>query len=279
MENNWYLISGAWSDALIGYYNICKDVEQKGKSKANVVFYGIDLTVVKFLKQQEKIDRVSSLLIDDFDHYIEYLRLSKNDFADFMQKTGLINEIPDLISAHHLELNKSDCSVALQNPDLMESANYKAYQPYLVFHPYSCHSSFFTEHWPYWMAAIDWALETQNVKIFLTGQLMSEIDHRFKFPWLEHPNLMYLVDQTKSMFDVFNMVKYSQGVVTTSSGLSCWSRVLHKPTMVICNKVIKEKDPMKYEWIHSPQNTVFDFQLSWGDFKTEFETWHSKVKD
>jgi|694.fasta_scaffold55625_7 hypothetical protein len=275
--NDWYFVGGAWSDALIAYHDIELDLQlsqvNSKPAKANIVFYGLDLDIRNFFKAQTCIDQVSSLLISNFDEYVKYLDLSRENFSAFLKLTGLGDEIPLLKSAYALRRSNSIASVRMPNInkdclDFMESCG-----KFLVFHPFSCHSAYATDHWPFWMAALDWVLENFEIKVVLTGQLMSNTDHRFKFPWINHPKLINFVDQTKSMFDVLNLTRGAVGVVTTSGGLSCWSKVTQKPTMVVCNKTIKEKNPSKYAWIKNRHNLCFDYELTMDEFKSNFTEW------
>jgi hypothetical protein len=275
MQKKSYFIGGSWGDAILCYNNICKNLDELNLEKAYVIFYGLDFEVVKFLKLQDRIDKISVLSISEFDKYLEYLFLSKNNFSEFKKLTGLNNEIPDLVSAYSFNYKKEDIFVELPEIEPKWHHFYSTYKNYIVFNPFSCHSSSFTSHWPFWMDSLKWILDNFDIKVVLTGQMTSRVDETFKFPLIEHSNLINLVEKTSSMFDVFNIVNGSKGLITTSSGLSLWSYIFNKPTITICNKDFKEKHFKKYEWIKNENNSVFDYELTLEDFKLFFNNFYS----
>lgn len=287
MEEIWTFAQGGWGDIIASYGNTCKILDEKGLEKANVVFYGLDFDLVQFLKSQDRINKVSSLIISDPIVYFKYAVLASSDFPTFMEVTGLDKSVPNLLEAHinrfyNIE-NPTLChrnfSMKLPEDHINWEIFYDQHPDYLIFQPFSCHSCKYDSHWPHWMAALEWVLENYNKKIILIGQLVSEFDARFKFPWISHENLLNMVGQTKNMFDVLRIMAGSQGVVTTSNCLSMWSILNNKPSMVICNQYIKEKSLYYYNWIHHNPNTVFDFELSLEDFKTNFDSWFQKLKN
>lgn len=272
MESITYFISGTWGDALFEYNAMRKDMELKNIDQADIVYFGYDMDIYKLLKNQKKINKVYPFLISDNEQYLKYLDLSKNNFSEFLQVTNLGEQKPNMISANLLQTEQGQDWLVLP-PAKMD---WNAVERYLVFHPFSCQSCFMSDHWQYWMLAIDWILETYDVKIVMTGQLLSEFDKRYKFPWIEHNNLINLVDQTASMIDVFHLAQKACGVLTTSSALSTWSHVLGRPTLTVCNKKVKDNQ-VKYQRMQSSVNTVLDASTSFMDFKESFKAFYAQL--
>ena len=276
----WTLVNGAWGDTFACYGNICKLLEQRNLQKANVVYYGLDNEIVNFLKNQDKIDKVRILSISDPELFFKYAGLAASDFPAWMQITGLNKQIPDLIPTHisryyNIE-NPTQCNrtFKIQLPTAKNNwVNfYESCGPYILFQPFSCHSCTFDKHWPYWMECLEWSLEKTNKKIVLVGQLTSGSDHRFKFPWIEHPNLINLVGQTDSMIDVFHLMNNCDFCVTTTNALSMYSIIINKPSLVVCNQIIKERSLYYYNWIHHLPNSILEADASVREFKDCFRS-------
>ena len=283
MNEIWTLVCGAWGDALASYGNICKVLDEKGLQKANVVYYGLDKEVSKFLKHQKRIDKVMRLDISEPLVYFKYAGLAAGDFNSWMKITGLNEQIPDLIPTHinryyNIE-NPTDCNrdFEVQIPDADPELNLKQYEPYILFQPYSCHSCTFDKHWPHWMEALNWVLENVDGKVVLVGNLTSDFDQTFKFPWIEHPRLVNLVGSTTSMVDVFHLMNNANGVVTTSNALSIWSILTKKPALVVCNQIIKERSKYYYNWIHHEPNKVLEPTSTLLEIEKEFRDWFPAI--
>ena len=112
MQDIWCLVNGAWGDALACYGNICHYLDEKGLEKANVVFYGLDPDVSDFLKCQDRINKVSSLVISEPELFFKYAGLAAGDFSAFMKLTGLDQSVPDLVPTHISRYYN------IENPDL-----------------------------------------------------------------------------------------------------------------------------------------------------------------
>lgn len=285
MNNIWTLVNGAWGDFFACYGNICKVLNQRNISKANVVYYGLDPDVLRCIKIQDNINQVINLEISEPDLYFKYAGLAAGDFHTWTKITGLDKKIPDLIPTHisryyNIE-NPTECNrsfnLKLIEPTQSWEPFFSLYNSYIVVQPFSCHSCSFDKHWPYWVDAIYWLLDNCDKKIVLLGQLTSKIDHRFKFPWIEHPNLINLVDQTDSMFDVFKLVDRADCVISTSNALSMYSIITNKPSLVVCNQIIKENARYYYNWINHKPNKILDCDISLTEFKDSFKFFYAAL--
>jgi hypothetical protein len=279
MNEIWTLVNGAWGDFFACYGNICKILEQRNLDKSNVIYYGLDPDIKTALKKQNNVDKVVSLDISNPELYFKYAGLAACDFSEWLRVTGLDQQFPEIIPTHisryyNIE-NPTECNrifqINIPDPLLDWSPFFNLYNPYIIVQPFSCHSCTFDKHWPFWMEALEWILENTNKKVVLIGQLMSRMDHRFKFPWIEHPNLLNLVDQTPSMMDVYHLMNKASYVITTSNSLSMYSIITNKPSLVVCNQIIKEMANYYYNWIHYKPNHVLDCNVSLAEFKDCFK--------
>lgn len=277
MEEIWTTVHGGWGDAIANYGNIVAFLKESNQDKANVVFFGLDKEIIPFLKAQKHIDKVQHLKITSISEYPYYTTLAMCDFPVYTRITGLHDNFPNLVPTHisnfYLIENPKLCNrifnLELPPQKLEWESVLPLNEPFIVFQPFSCHSCVSDLHWPYWLEALNFILENISLKIVLIGEIKSNYDSRFLFPYVEHPNLVNLVGQTPNMSDVFHIVNKSVGVVSTSNGLSMYTVTNKKPNLVICNKIIKTSAFYYYNWIHHPPNIVFDCDLTLENFKIE----------
>lgn len=280
MKELWTTVHGGWGDAIASYGNIRALLTERQANQANVVFFGIDSDIITFLKSQKGIGKVRHLQITDKTQYYEYSVMGILDFPLFTRMTGLHDQIPDLIPTHisdfYQSKNQTVCNRyfdAVLPPPVFDWTEVLPKEPFILFQPYSCYSCKQSEHWPFWMEALDFVLNNTTLKVVLIGQLKSMYDDQFIFPWVEHRNLVNLVGQTSSMIDVFHIMAKAEGVISTSNGLSMWSIVTNKPSLVVCNQII-QNSPVKYyyNWINHSPNLLLDHE-------TEIDTFSLAAKN
>lgn len=281
MEETWSLVVGSWGDAFACYGNICKMLKDTGAEKTNVVYFGLNKEVLEFLKIQKGIDKVRHLVISESFNFFEYAGMAAGNFPLWMRVTGLVDQIPDLKPTHisryyNIEHPKEchrdfECVLPPCNVDWSTVLNG---EDFILFQPFSCHSCSFDKHWPHWMDALKWSLDYFREKVVLVGQLLSPSDRTFRFPWIEHPNLINLVDQTHNMTDVLHLMGMSKFVVTTSNALSMWSIISNKPAFVCANQIIKERAEYYWHWIHHRPNLVLYPVADLQDFEHEMKDWY-----
>jgi hypothetical protein len=286
MTDLWTTAHGGWGDCIASYGNIRALLRDKNQNEANVIFFGMDATIVEFLKAQKNIGKVRHLRISDPSEYYDYSLMGILDFPLFTRMTGLHDLYPDLIPTHISHFYQSenqtlcnrDFDVVLP-PSKLCWDEILPQEPFLLLQPYSCYSCKLFEHWPFWFDAIKFVIENSNLKVVLVGELNSIYDTSFQFPWIEHPNLINLVGQTPSMIDVFHIMAKSKGLITTSNGLSIWSIPSNKPSLVVCNKVIHSTPVMYYyNWINHKPNTVMRVESSLSDFVSEAEAFIKRIE-
>jgi hypothetical protein len=209
MNNNiWTLAVGAWGDSICAYGNMCRLLKEKNLEKCNVVYFGLDMNVCEFFKSQPNVDRVSSLDISEPSVIAKYIRLANEDFPEWMKITGLQDQLPDLapthISDYYQKQNPIDCyrDFEIVLPLCLGEWNsfFEDKKPYILFQPYSTNSCDYDMHWPHWGEALNWLLENTDKNIVLVGEMPpAGANKPVWFPFIEHPRLMNLVGQTKSM--------------------------------------------------------------------------------
>jgi|688.fasta_scaffold55625_5 hypothetical protein len=285
MNEIWTTVHGGWGDSLASYGNICALLREKKLDKANVVFFGMDTEVINFLNAQTCIHKVRHLKITNPTEYHKYIVMGVLDFPLFTRMTGLNALYPDLIPTHishfyqfeNQDLCNRDFSVVLP-PSKFDWTDILPHEPFLLMQPFSCHSCKQSQHWPHWIKAIDYVLKNTLLKVVLIGELKSMYDENFLFPWIEHPNLINLVGQTPSMIDVFHIMGKSIASITTSNGLSMWSIVSKKPSLVVCNQIINNTNvKYYYNWINHDPNTLLDTEASFEHFCIACDNFLQKV--
>lgn len=267
------LVTGSWGDVLASYGKICKYLKENNKDSIDVVYFGLDLYICDFLNLQPNINEVKQLLISEPAVYFKYNHMAAHDFEQFMQVTEMNEQIPDLIPMNvnksNLVENPTDCFREFSVTLLQVSNDLPDH--YVLFQPYSIRSCNYAEHWKYWMEALDYVLETSSIKVVLVGEIRSKFDVEFTFPFKEHPNLINLVGQTKSMMEVFNIAKNADQIITTSNCLSMFSAINKIPAIVVCNGLIEEKAQYYFNWINVGTNMVLDNKVSLEIFKQVYE--------
>jgi len=275
MKKIWTSVHGGWGDFLANYGNIRHSLKQHHADIADVVYFGLDKKLITFMKSQPDIGEVLHLEMSDHSDYWKYTVLAASDYELFKKVTGLNKSHPDLIPTHITNFynieNPTLCNrffdIVLTPPEL----NWNEVLPqeeFIVCQPYSCHSCPYNRHWPEWIEALNFLLDTSKFKVVLLGQIKSMYDGDFTFPYIEHPNLINLVGQTPSVIDLLNIVDRAEGIITTSNVLSMWSVVTKKPALVVCNEVIKTYAQYYYNWIHYDPNTVLDCSIKLSEFKS-----------
>lgn len=278
MKEIWTTIHGGWGDAICNYGNIRKALVDHQADLANVVFFGLDKELISFIKAQKQIGKVRHLEMSDNSQYWQFTTLAACDFQTYTKVTGLNEKYPEIIPTHIGNYYN------IQNPTLchryfdpvlpdpkFDWQEILPNEPFILFQPFSCHSCTFDLHWPHWIEALEFVLNNYKHKVVLIGQLTSQFDRAFSFPWIEHPNLINIVGQTPNMIDVYHIMAKAAFVITTSNALSMWSVVSNKPALVVCNKAIANVAKYYYNWIQHEPNVVLECTSTLSEFCSSFD--------
>lgn len=291
MKELWTTVHGGWGDAIASYGNIRALLAEKNADKANVVFFGIDTDIILFLKAQKNIGKVRHLQIHDKSEYYDYSVMGILDFPLFTRMTGLHDQFPELIPTHISDFYQSknpnlchryfDVNTPLSNSSLCElnsSLCELPKEPFVLMQPFSCYSCKQKDHWTYWLDALSYVLDNCSHKVVLVGQSRSLYDVDYKFPNIEHTNLINLVGKTSSMIEVLHIMNQATCVLSTSNALSMWSIVTRKPALIVCNQIIDNSVVRYYyNWINHEPNLLLNSNTALSEFKTSFLAFEKRI--
>lgn len=267
----WTIVMSNWGDSIACYGNICHLMEKEKLEKINIVYFGLEGQITEFLKHQKYTGRYLTVVPQDPRAYLKLSReICETDIKieDWFLKLG-ISHIIDIgdVKETHVNLALHNNPIAHRYPMILPNeyenrwkniiTGFKREKTILI-QPFSFDSTWFHEHWNYWIPAIELMVE-QGYRIILVGS-----DKKFLGSF-HGPKVLNLVGETQSMLDVFAIANYCDGIITTSNSLSMWSALTNKPTLVMKNKTI---DKVKYflNWINYGSNTIMQSNTSLDDF-------------
>lgn len=281
-KDYWLTAFGSWGDCIASYGNICRFLNSREKDKANVVYFGMDENIVRFLKAQDRIDKVRHLKVNDPNAYRLYQFMAMADFDRFTEETGLADELPNIFPTHLTEhaltgMIHREMTVNLPDAQANWAGFLKPHGPFVLVQPWSVQSCTMLNHWPHWTEAITRIADESDLKVVLVGQIRNACDPDYVFPWIDHPNVLNLVGQTPSMIDVLHLARLATGVVTTSNCLSLFSVPENKATLVACHQLLKTKGAYFHTWISVEPNTVLESDTTLDEFVEVFKRWRSDL--
>jgi hypothetical protein len=261
----WTTAVGAWGDTLCAYGNICKLLKERNEEKANIVFFGLDQNVCEFLKVQDKIAKVEWLKCEPPFVIGKYIKMAYDDPEGWHKFTGVKDAIPEIHFTHlHNQEPYRDFDCALPS----SGADWKQFladkEPYTLFQPYSTQSCDYADHWPHWKEALKFIVDNTDSNVVIVGEMPEKLEEVFDVDLFEHPQVTCLLGQTKSMIDVLHIASGADMVVTTCNAIAYWSIIKKKPSMVCCNKIIKDATPYYYKWLNH-RNNFFDYESKMDD--------------
>jgi len=233
--------------------------------RCNTLYFGLEDQIVEFLKHQDFLKEIWYLKPEK-DSYDALLPLAYYNFPLWLAKTGIDSKLRNVVGTHVNSdlIWNNDPLACYRDFDLnIPESSWNIEGPFLLFQPYSVQSCAADLHWRCWIDAIKWISDHTEWKIVVVGK------EEFPTP----SRVINLVGKTKSMLDVFSLALQSKGIITTSNALSMWSILKKKPSLVVCNKIIKEKTPYYYNWVRSEPNTVLESDITLQQFVNEFDKW------
>jgi len=250
---SYFTAIGSWGDVLACLGNIYFT----NPETINIIYFGFDPNIKNFLEIQPKVREVVHIIPKNDTHFLRLTTLASMK-ADLNQ----LFKIEGKIIATHVDHD------ALPNRNFQCNIS-KTYEKNnkILFQPYSLQSNRLDEHWPFWMDALNWLLEEND--IILTGN--SKSHQLFKneplpeFP--THPRLTNLIDQTDSMEDVFALAEACKFVITTNNCLASWTAMKEIPALIMHTKRV---NPYFYRWINCGQNIILPNETTLEEFKAKF---------
>lgn len=277
---DWVLFNrGGWGDVFIDYAYVCQF-----KDKFNVLFYGYDEYIPKFLKLQDNIEEVRHITPKTPIEYNNALVMASMD-----EEGEWIEEIKDEANIKEITVISSDRlnhtirKINFKYP----KKEFKVERPSLLFNPYSFQSVTHSDHAPLIPEILVWLVDQTDWNIILIGQ--EKFYHSYlgeqSFPLNitdEHKNLQNLVGKTESMMDVFHIAKQCEGIITTSNCLSIWSILASKPALVLMNKLCTYTADRKVlefhrNWIDYKPNTMLNYDCNPQQFMETFRKWEKTL--
>jgi len=281
------VVIGAWGDAIASYAHISLVTTLTPIKKVQVIYYGLDPTIIDFFRIQDNIEKAIYIKPKNKDEYIEIAKESGNtNKMDWLHKIYQDVDLSSVIPTHLNAFNKTQ-GIYIRNFDYtLPKTQFNILPHSILFNPYSMQSVPLRGHWHYIPDALDWLLAETDWNIVLIGQ---EKYHHAKhgdmeFPlFVKHDRVLNLVGKTNSMVDVFAACEKCDGILTTSNSLSMWSIVAKKPAIVFLNGMLDnplEGTSFHYfkKWIDIEPNTFIRFGDDLPTFKKVFLLWQQQLK-
>jgi len=279
---DWVIFNrGGWGDVFIDYAHICQS-----RDIFNVLFYGYDKYIPKFLMHQDNISEVYHIIPKTPKDYSDGMIRSIQEPEKWSKE--LKSQCPQIegeLSTVQGRLDKNTRKIGLNYP----ISKFKVDKPSLLFNPYSIQSLMFSDHCPLLPEIFVWLIDQTKWNIILTGQ--KTFNHSYlgeqPFPLKitdedEVDNFQNLVGETESMVDVFHIASQCEGIITTSNCLSLWSIMTNKPALVVMNKHLSNPGDRKAfnfhrNWIEHEPNTLVDYNCTPNEFMETFKKWEKTL--
>ncbi len=272
-----------WGDIFVDYANVCLL-----KNKVNVLFYGYDKYIPKFLKHQDNIGEVRHVVPETAVDYAKAAALSRK--PEWLWE--ICNQTyPKLDHKKFLMIHTNRMDQTIREIDLkLPKREFQVDKPSLLFNPYSIQSLMFSNHCPLIPEIFTWLIDQTDWNIILTGQ---KIFHHAYFGEQPFPlkisneeevnNLQNLVGETESMIDVLHIANQCEGIITTSNCLAHWSIITNKPAIVLMNDMMTNPGNRKAlqfyrNWIEHKPNTLLTHDCTPDQFMEAFKEkgWEKK---
>lgn len=273
----WVVINrNGWGDMFVDYANICLL-----NRKVNVIFYGYDKYIAKFLEYQDNIGEVRHIIPESREDYAFKLPIECLE-KEWLQKICNLTE-PKLDPRKFLMTHTERLTRTIRDIDLkVPPRNFKIDKPSLLFNPYSIQSLMYSNHCPLIPDVFVWLVDQTDWNIVLIGQ--KTFNHCYfgeqPFPLKinnedEADNLQNLVGETESLIDVLHIANQCEGIITTSNALAHWSIITNKPAIVLMNDVMTnpgERKALKFyrNWIEHEPNTLLEYTCTPDQFMEAF---------
>jgi hypothetical protein len=276
---------GAWGDVFTSLTLI--ERLKSRVSKVDILYYGFDVEIAKFLEHQENIDSVIHVLPKSHDDYHKILDEAAQDKLDWIEAISDIKLMDRKILPTHLRYSSMIPELIFRKFSYKLPKIEQSYpKPCILLNPVSFHSCRFEEHWPFIPNAIEFLIKESGWNFILIGQ--EKTRHCLKgeywdYPYqINMPNVVNLVGQTESMAQVLAIAELCDGIITTSNCLSMWSILSNKPAIVWLNSKLTHPFAVGHfyyrEWITSKPNSIVSFDDDFATFMKVYEEWNRNLK-
>jgi len=246
----WCTAFGHWGDIFMCVGVMKAMMAATGQEKINILYVGPDLNIVDWLLLQPFTGEVIGIKSDNGDFYKKFWYATSRPDSEPMAWLGMLWEqyrgLPsaDAFTQTHINsqwfetrtglpaqlwhdgiIPQKDATAAGQ---LMQKVLPIKPKTLIHLHPISDWSESVNNHWPHWLAAIEWLIDKTPHTYLLTGL------HPIMF-LPKSPRLVNLIGKTKSNLEVLTISNFCEGVITTPNNLAHWSVIQRQKCLCVGN--------------------------------------------
>jgi len=240
LKPSWATVAGAWGDVFCCVGKIRAMMADKEMESIGVIFYGKDPKIADWLRAQPWCREVLAIIEPDKKEMERvFARLcqcrpehGRQMFYELLEsKRGVV--VTSEIAFTQLCLAREEEPQYWTGAVLPKEAHewaesVKPSGDFLLLNPLSLASNKLGDHWPHWWredGAIFWLLGASRVPVVMVAEQ--------EIPWPEHPRLVNLTGQSRSMMDVLALAEKSSGVITTGNNLGIYAPIGGIPAVVV----------------------------------------------
>jgi flavin-binding protein dodecin len=251
------------------------------QKKVNVLYVGPDLTIADWLRQQSFVHRVLAIRFTD-DHgkyskfwgaagrpnadpnvWLEFLFPEWNEpeplpkwyqytqtqvnFTWFRTREGMKSQL------WHDGKLKQDAYAWARNALCERGLKRRILpgEPMLIhLHPVSTWSESAKNHWPHWIAAMEWMIANTPHTYLLTGQQ--------EIPYLpECDRIVNMIGSTPTNMEVLALSEACDAVISTPNNVAIWSVIQRQRAFVIGNKATQYMTSYYRRFLQSGENLTW----------------------
>ena len=259
----WGTSFGAWGDMLCGLAYFRKRI-----GEGNIIYYGKNVGIPKFLAAQPFIGEVIHVVPKDtasYKHFIErdvhMYQPEEAALLPMLEGTGF--GVGDVVRTH-LEQNVLYAeTVELWEGGLLPG-DVRAWaartaeglpKRFYIVQPFSLNSNSYSNHWPGWGGLMNRLLAQTAQRYVLVGHEVEDCLSKTGIgvrDRAKHPYLTDLTNECPSMMHLFALASHAQGVITTSNSLAHWCQNQGLPCVVLCNSTSSRPDYFFRKVLNTP---------------------------
>lgn len=246
----WCTAFGHWGDIFCCVGVMKAKMKQTGQEKVNVLYVGPDMNIVDWLQLQPFVDEVIGIKSDNGDFYKKFWFATSRPDSEPMLWLGMLWEQirglpgPEKFTQTHINSQWFETRTGLPAqlwhggvlPEKEAMAAGELMRKHLPIkpktlihiHPVSTWSEAANNHWPHWLAAIEWLIEKTPHTYVLTGL------HPIMF-LPQSPRLVNLIGETKSNLEVMTINSFCDGIISTPNNVALWSVIEKQKCLCVGN--------------------------------------------
>jgi hypothetical protein len=274
----WACAFGAWGDVFAACGKIRKVMAEWELEKIGVIFYGSDKRIAEWLRLQPWVRDVISIVEPDKKVMTKHFGMAcqckpihaRTWLRQTLMENGLLEfGCMDDVGLTQLRLNEKEMPTYWHDPRLSEEAMQWAREraeeigkPFYLLNPLSIASNKMRDHWRYWSDAMQWLLDRTDETYALVSEKPIE--------WPEHPRLVNLSGQSRTMQDVLALAELSQGAISTSNNLGIYAPIAGIPCVIVCARTCG-RETFYHRWMEIEGIRLLDFEDAMPQFVAAVE--------